>query len=84
MTRLWPAGTPIQVIADDQDWPQQFRWQGHIHTVQTINKHWRVDVGWWRTRIWRACYKLNTDRGLLVVIYQDLLSGTWYLERVFD
>jgi hypothetical protein len=27
---------------------------------------------------------LSTDTGLLVIIYQDLLSGEWYLQRLYD
>ncbi len=41
-------------------------------------------MDWWRVRIWREYFKLTTGTGLLVVIYRDLLSGAWYLQRLYD
>ena len=96
MTRLWPDGQPIIVKSTDQSgaesnldqtlgvYPRQFTWQGNRHRVTEITKTWRVDVDWWRDRVWRAYFKLRTDSGLLVVIFQDLLTGEWYLQRLFD
>ena len=95
MTRLWPVGIPISVTIDpwagskdavvaDGQRPASFTWQGQIHRVDEITRAWRVDIDWWRGRVWRAYFKLNTDTGLLVVIFQDLLSGEWYLQRLYD
>ena len=72
------AGPEIEKI------PKEFTWQGRNHRVVEITRYWRVDIDWWRDRIWRAYYKLRTDTGLLVVIYQDLLEGGWYLQRLYD
>ncbi len=91
MTRLWAAGDPITVqtgvlppaqpgIAS----PVQFTWHTQVHRISQITREWRVDIDWWRERIWRSYYKLSTESGLLVVIYQDLLTGRWYLQRLFD
>lgn len=84
MTHLWPRGTPIVVVFDQTYTPQRFIWQGHRHRVQRITKRWRVDQDWWRRRIWREYFKLSTATGLLVVIYRDLLSDRWYLQRLYD
>ena len=93
MTRLWPVGLPVTVTANGGDGsdgdveharPTGFTWQGQNHRVDEITREWRVDIDWWRGRIWRAYFKLSTDTGLLVVIYQDLLSGEWYLQRLYD
>ena len=95
MTRLWSVGIPLSVTAvpsaggedegvtDDQR-PASFTWQGQTHQVDRITRAWRVDIDWWRGRVWRAYFKLSTDTGLLVVIFQDLLSGEWYLQRLYD
>jgi hypothetical protein len=64
--------------------PAGFIWQGQAHQVDEITREWRVDIDWWRGRVWRAYFKLNTDTGLLAIIYQDLLSGEWYLQRLYD
>ena len=100
MTRLWSVGSPISVTGagannavainaydDDVSWqtrPASFTWQGQTHQVDEITREWRVDIDWWRGRVWRAYFKLSTDTGLLVVIYQDLLGGEWYLQRLYD
>lgn len=95
MTRLWPAGILINVTGSrsisassegnngDVE-PASFSWQGQIHQVAEITRKWRVDIDWWRGRIWRAYFKLRTDTGLLVIIYQDLLNDEWYLQRLYD
>lgn len=67
-----------------QQEPFRFTWGGQRHEVTEITKTWRVDTDWWRGRIWRAYFKLTTDTGLLVIIYQDLMSGKWYLQRLYD
>jgi hypothetical protein len=84
MTRLWPQGEPITVESDDLLIPQTFVWQGQAHPVQAVAKRWRVDVDWWQQRIWREYFKVTTQTGLLVIIYRDLLTGSWYLQRLYD
>jgi len=86
VTRLWPVGLPINVTGIDVERarPAGFTWQGQNHQVDEITREWRVDIDWWRGRVWRAYFKLSTDTGLLVVIYQDLLSGEWHLQRLYD
>jgi hypothetical protein len=84
MTHLWSKGEPITVTSDALQTPCVFTWQGRTHNVQAVAKRWRVDVDWWRGRIWREYFKLTTDTGLLVVIYRDILTGSWYLQRLYD
>jgi len=84
MTHLWLEGEWIEVRCDTPDTPGAFTWRGSTHTVQGIAKRWRVDVEWWRKRIWREYFKLYTHTGLLVVLYRDLLTGQWYLQRLYD
>lgn len=54
------------------------------HQVEEIFSVWRVDIDWWRNRSWRTYFLAATGSGLLITIYQDLLSGNWYLQRLFD
>jgi hypothetical protein len=84
MTHLWPQGDPIIVQSDAVLTPQLFTWQGRTHPVQQVAKRWRVDLDWWQTRVWREYFKLTTQTGLLVIIYRDLLTGDWYLQRLYD
>jgi hypothetical protein len=99
VTRLWSEGQLISVTtlaageevalfsrkgSEIDPIPSQFVWQGKTHRVVEITRYWRVDIDWWRERIWRAYYKLRTETGLLVVIYQDLILGDWCLQRLYD
>ena len=86
MTRLWTPAEPITVVITKTSpaGPSAFTWQDQTHTVAHITREWRVDIDWWRERIWRAYYKLSTDTGLLVIIFQDLLTKQWYLQRLYD
>lgn len=83
MTRLWVGGTAIRVV-QQAGLPARFIWDGRSHPVQALANRWRVDVGWWRLRLWRDYYKLVTTTGLLVVIYHDLMTDSWYLQRLYD
>ena len=84
MTRLWPAGSVIRVRADELGKPQSFTWQGRNHKVFRVTKRWRVDEEWWKRRIWREYFKMATQSRMLVIIYRDLISGEWCLQRLFD
>ena len=84
MTHLWPEGEPIHVMSDAAQTPRAFDWREQTHQVQQIAKRWRVDVDWWRGRVWREYFKLTTHTGLLVILYHDLLAGGWYLQRLYD
>ena len=59
-------------------------WTATDHGELGICNRWRVDDGWWREPVARACYKVVTRSGLLCVVFLDEVRGTWHLERVFD
>jgi hypothetical protein len=85
MTRFWPAGAPIVVTeTDDLATPRVFRWERATHRVEHIYRRWRDDLLWWRERIWREYFLLRTRSGLLVLIYHDIRSGEWRLQRLYD
>lgn len=83
MTYLWMPALPIDMSLHNQH-PRQFLWNSRLHRVHWVTRRWRVDMEWWRTRIWRDYYKLVTDSGLLVIVYCDLLTDLWYLQTLFD
>jgi len=84
MTRLWRDGSTIRVRADELGAPDSFTWQGRKHSVDRVARQWSVDEEWWRKRIWREYFKLATQSRMLVIIYRDLISGQWYLQRLYD
>ncbi len=98
MTHFWPDGLAIEADTETggkprfspnfgllaEEVPKFISWENNQHQVEEIFSIWRVDINWWRTRSWRTCFLLATKSGLLVTIYQDLISGDWYLQRLFD
>ncbi|MEW5956274.1 MAG: hypothetical protein AB1801_01020 [Chloroflexota bacterium] len=84
MTYLWPAGEPITVQHDRLATPEVLIWQGRRHPVQAVSKRWRVDQGWWRRRVWREYFQLITRTGLMLVIYREVETGQWFLQRLYD
>ena len=84
MSRFWPDGLPILVACDRLLTPLSFTWNGQLHRVATLVERWRVDEGWWQRRVWREYFTLTTHSGLLVLIYHDVRSDTWRLQRLYD
>jgi hypothetical protein len=85
MSPLWRDGQSIEVIIDPLGMPVSLIWEGQHHAVSHVANHWRVDEGWWLgQRSWREYFKLATATGLLVIVYHDLTTGTWHLQRLYD
>jgi len=82
---FWPEGQPIDVELNGRGLVQSFRWQRQEHRVQVISVRWRVHTAWWTEHeIWRDYWEVATYTKLLCIIYQDLLTLTWRLERVYE
>lgn len=84
MTRLWPDGVLVQVLDNSMGEPERITWQGRRHTVVEVLRRWRVKSDWWREAVWRDYFKLTTETGLLLIIYHDLKSEQWYIQRLYD
>ena len=85
MTRLWPAGEAVNAWGGEET-PAGFAWQGTSHHIAEVCNCWRVHTRWWEPEqtIWREYVKVATDRGLLCLLYRDLVQGGWFLARVYD
>ena len=84
MTRRYANHPLVQVETDAAGVPVRLRMDGTDHGELGICNRWRVDDGWWREPVSRACYKVVTRSGLLCTIFLDEIRGTWHLERLFD
>lgn len=88
MTRLWPDGEAVQVwgAAAAEGRPEGFIWQGTTHQIEEVCNRWRIHTRWWEPSqaVWREYLKVATGAGLLCLLYWDLLSGGWFLARVYD
>jgi len=85
MTRLWPAGEPLQTWGE-KDAAAGFQWQGQSHRILEICSRWRIHTRWWESgqAIWREYWKVTTDTGLLCLLYRNLSDSGWFLARVYD
>lgn len=84
MSRFWKKPESIVIQADSSGTPQVFVWRGETCQVNGISNNWIFDEGWGPNRTWRHYFKLTTTAGWLVYVYRDLLTGQWYLARLFD
>ena len=86
MSRLWPEGESIVVQVDEQGRPLRFVWRTRLHQLAQVQQHWQVDTDWWSDdgRVWREYLAVTTTTGLLCVIYQDLLTESWFLAKIYD
>ena len=84
MTHFWADGLTVDMRTNHSSVPTALHWQQRWHGVQVIYDCWRIDSNWWRVRIWHDYYIFTTDSGLLLIVYQDLLTGDWFLLRLYD
>jgi hypothetical protein len=84
MTRLYQPPQPIEATSDDEGEPLSFEWRGRAHPVLQASSRWRIHLEWWRREIWREYFQVETGGHLTGIIYRDLLTDRWYLERIFD
>ncbi len=81
MTRLLRAHPAIEPEIRDGE-IVAIRWGERREPVEVCNR-WRVEEAWWREPIARDYFKVVGARWLALV-YHDLVSGTWHLERLYD
>lgn len=84
MTHFWADGRALSVACDETGRPSALTWEGIRYRVLRVADRWRVDDEWWAERVWREYYWLTTEFGMLVLVYRDLLTGDWYLQRMYN
>jgi hypothetical protein len=50
--------------------------------VETIGEIWQVDDEWWRKPISRRYVEVMLEGGKHTVLYQDLVTGEWFEQRL--
>jgi hypothetical protein len=84
MSRLFRGGQPIAIQLADAGTPRAFNWQDQNYDITAITNRWRVDEGWWFHHRWRDYFQVQTSTPMLAVIFRDLLTDQWYLQRIYD
>jgi hypothetical protein len=51
------------------------------YEVETVMEVWRVDEEWWREPISRRCVEAVLKGGAHVVLYEDLITGDWFMQK---
>ena len=84
MTRLFQNPRQIIVKTNAQGEPVAIYRGGKGDKVVSVGRNWRVNENWWREEISREYFQIETTGGLVGEVYHDLLSGSWYLHRIYD
>jgi hypothetical protein len=82
--RLRPLGEPraVSVRTDEHGEPVHVRLPGKTaRRVEAVRERWRIDDEWWRSAISREYRAVVLDDGRNVTLYQDLLDGSWYVQK---
>ncbi len=72
----------IDVTLDSAGRPTIVRLDRNFDHVSVIEE-WRVSERWWNDPIDRTYMKV-VGSTWIILIFHDLLSGDWFLERIFD
>ncbi|MBN1249916.1 MAG: hypothetical protein JXC32_19795, partial [Anaerolineae bacterium] len=76
-----PEPRAIQVTPSRDGAPAAFIWEERPYRVRLIYEHWRERRFWWARPIERDYYRLEDNGGHVRLIYQDLRTATWWLDR---
>jgi hypothetical protein len=72
-------GRPIAVWLSPRRAPVR---AGRRLAVEAVQETWRIDDEWWRQRpVSRVYYQLGLVDGRMVVVYEDVTQGRWYVQR---
>jgi hypothetical protein len=84
MSKLFHEAITLEVKEDIQHRPISFLYKGRKEGVEEICEQWRVSQEWWRSTVDREYFRVRTVRGIVCEMYRDLLTGAWYLQRIYD
>jgi hypothetical protein len=76
-----PPPRPLHVTTDPEGLPRALVWRDRIRQVETIYETWRERRCWWSQPVERDYFRLETDEGHVRVVFRDVRSGRWLLER---
>jgi hypothetical protein len=52
-----------------------------VRAVESTLEIWRVDDEWWRQPISRWYAEVVLEGGMHVILYRDLITGDWYIQK---
>jgi len=84
MSKLFHEAITLEVNEDIQHRPISFLYRARKEGVEEICEQWRASQGWWKSAVDREYFRVRTVRGIVCEMYRDLLTGAWYLQRIYD
>jgi len=83
--RALNAPEPVAVELGIDGQPAAFRRSGGQAvgdcTVEAVLEVWRIDDEWWRQPIARRYCEVVLAGGGRVVLFQDLVTGDWFVQK---
>ena len=76
-----PLPRPIQVTTDPAGLPRALVWCDRIRKVEAVYETWRERRCWWGQPVERDYFRLGTGDGQMRVVFCDVRTGRWLLER---
>ena len=76
-----PPPQPVQVTTDLQGMPRAVVWRDQIREVKLVYETWREHRRWWSLPLERDYYRLETTDGLVRVVFREVRTDRWLLER---
>ena len=76
-----PPPTAVLVTTDPSGMPCALVWQERIREVTLIYETWRARTLWWRLPVERDYFRMETADGRMHVVFHDLGTDRWLLER---
>jgi Domain of unknown function (DUF6504) len=84
MSKLFHDAITLEVQEDLRHRPIAFLYKGGREGVEEICEQWRASQEWWKRATDREYFRVRTARGIVCEMYRDLLTGVWYLQRIYD
>ncbi len=84
MSKLFHHAITLEVQEDLRHRPIAFLYKGGRQGVEEICEQWRASQEWWKRATDREYFRVRTARGIVCEMYRDLLTGAWYLQRIYD
>lgn len=76
-----PEPRRIEVSPGRDGAPVAFVWENRSYRVRYVYEHWRERRFWWALPVERDYYRLEDSSGAIRLVYRDLRTTTWWLDR---
>jgi hypothetical protein len=80
--RLRPLNLPrpVDIELDHHTLPTAVTSEGRRKVVESVREIWQVDDEWWRDRLARRYVEVVLAGGGHVVLYEDQMTGKWFMQ----